>query len=255
LSKAPKAKRRNVKWSQFDSKSYLSKEQVQEMEQLAGWGIPPDLDSRAMWLEVGEHPSDWVEAIHAFDVRGDKNELLRLLRSGCELPPSDCSHLADLIVRKKFVNAGDADDVRKLDEIQKVGDADADRAVGALMRARRDPGQTAARTKELLSANGTLSRSERARFADLIEYQELEKTKRGRPRTPSYEMSLKMALLLEAVSCIKRSVKTGKPLQEALEIARKLNEIPPPGDGNDILLDAYQGRHGGLRRSIFHAKK
>ena len=107
----------------------------------------------------------------------------------------------------------------------------------------------------MLEGDKPLTHSDLARLADLLEFHQV-----GRPRgnrgTPSYKLTIIEALLSEAVKCVRVHRKKGKSIDEAVAIARNLYGIPPPDEknGNDVLLDAYTGRSGDLRRAMFERR-
>ena len=105
MIKRPKT-RPKAGWPHLRPSPPLSVEEAALVEEYAGLGFPQKLQASAMWLDEGERISDWVEAMHSFDEGRGLSELLDLLRSKRELPPKDRRHLADLIKRHKFKNAG-----------------------------------------------------------------------------------------------------------------------------------------------------
>jgi hypothetical protein len=67
-----------------------------------GLGFSTAVIDRAFWLcdDWGRvEGQDWIEALEAIDVRGDKSRLIELLRSDMPLPDSSRRYLADLIER------------------------------------------------------------------------------------------------------------------------------------------------------------
>jgi len=133
-----------------------------------GKGVPQKLDDYASWLKWYEHPSNWVEAIYSFDDRRDKIELCALLRSDCDLPPTDREHLLNLIERYDFKSAKAEDFLRSLDDIERRGEVDTELALSALVRARRDLAETVNHYVSRLKSESDLSRSEHNRLADLF---------------------------------------------------------------------------------------
>jgi hypothetical protein len=248
--KRPK-KRPKTNWPHVRPSHTLSAEEEVALKEYAGMGVPQKLQDRAMWLDEGERISDWVEAMHSFDEGRGLSELLGLLRSKRELPPEDRRHLADLIKRHKFENLSDEVYIRALDEIERRDKTDGELALRSLVCARRDPAAAATQAILLLEGDKPLTHSDLFRLADLFEFHQI-----GRPRgnngTPSYKLTIIEALLSEAVKCVRVHRKKGKSLDEAVAIARKLYGIPPPDEknGNDVLLDAYKGRLGNLRRAL-----
>jgi hypothetical protein len=221
---------------------WLSKHHAREM-------TPPKLDDFAFWIEWDEHPSDWVEAIYAFDDRGDKTDLLSLLRSDRELKSTDREHLRNLIERYQFKRTRPAEFLRSLDEIEKREEADAEPALRAALRGRRDPVAAAHHYVARLSFVDDLSPGERRILADLFECHDVVK-KKHRPRTPSYTMPLKELFLERAVKEMRELVKRGKSVEEASMLARGDLIPEDDGKGHDPLRDAYEGRRASYRRAL-----
>jgi hypothetical protein len=67
-----------------------------------GIGVSTAVVDRAFWLDDGRggvEGREWIEALEAIDVHGDKSRLLELLQSDMPLPHSSRRYLADLIAR------------------------------------------------------------------------------------------------------------------------------------------------------------
>ena len=249
MIKRPK-KRPKTNWPHLRPSPPLSAGEAALAEEYAGLGFPQKLQTYAMWLDEGERISDWVEAMHSFDEGRGLSDLLHLLRCKCELPPEDRRHLADLIKRHRFENLSDEDYVRTIDEIETRDKSDGELALRSLVRSRRDPAAAARQAILLLESDKPLSSFDLARLADLFEFHQIRRP-RGNQNTPSYRLTVIQALLNESAKCVRVHLKKGKSPDQAVAIARELHDIPPPDkNANDVLLDAYEGRHGGLRRAL-----
>jgi hypothetical protein len=251
--KRPKA-RPKADWPHLRPSAALSVEEAALVAEYAGLGFPQKLQAYAMWLDEGEHISQWVEAMYSFDEGRGLSELLGLLRSKSTLPPEDRRHLADLIKRYKFETLSDKDYIRAIDEIETRGKSDRELALCYLVSARRDASGAAAQAILLLEDDKPLTRSDLARLADLFEFHQARRS-RGNQSTPSYQLTIIDALLNEAVKCVRMHRKKGKKkksLDQAIAIARELYDIPPPDTekDTDVLLGAYNGRYGGLGRAL-----
>ena len=238
-------------WLHLQPSPPLSVEEAALAEEYAGMGFPQKLQPYAMWLDEGERISDWVEAMYSFDEGRGLSELLGLLRSKSELPPEGRRHLADLIKRYQFGNLSDKDYIRAIDEIESRGKLDRELALCYLICARRDPAAAATQAIRLLEGDKPLTHHDLACLADLFEFHQVGRP-RGNKGTPSYKLTIIEALLSEAVKCVRVHRKKGKSIDQAVAIARKLDDIPPPDEknGNDVLIDAYEGRRGNLRRAL-----
>ena len=51
------------------------------------------------WLFPGGELQPWLDALRAIDLRGDKSQLVKLLKSDVAIPPDARQHLADLLER------------------------------------------------------------------------------------------------------------------------------------------------------------
>jgi hypothetical protein len=67
-----------------------------------GMGVSPRLVDRAFWLGDDTSLDCWVTALDAVDKRGDKEPLLKLLRSEHDLPREARVYLADLLARHQL---------------------------------------------------------------------------------------------------------------------------------------------------------
>jgi len=215
--------------------------------------VPQKLDDHDCGQEWYEQPSDWLEAIYVFDDRHEKTELCALLRSDRDLSSLDREHLLDLLDRYNFKNAKSADFLRSLDEVEMRGDADAELALSALVRARRGPAKAINHYVSRLQSDRGLSRNERSRLADFFEYYSVYK-KKGKPRTPSYTIPYTELLLERAVKEMKELIKSGKSKEEALNLARGLQIPERDKKGNDPLLAAYEGRRASYRRALHRGR-
>lgn len=72
---------------------------------MSGRGTSDSVVDAGFWLD-DEGITDWIRAIEAYDKRADKDPLLTLLKSECELPHKARFYLADLLQRQLKKNPG-----------------------------------------------------------------------------------------------------------------------------------------------------